>query len=253
MLGAPSTTRGVRGRPPAPRPGSGTAATFATHRPGSGRRPPRRRGRRTVRRGRPVRLARRGPLTAPAHSAASMGLAHRVIPTALAPTRRDPRWVGPLIAGRRAIARPAGRRAGTVRTSTTVAPGPPSPGAALHHRDPDPAVRVTTTIAPMPPSPGAARHRREPDPDPAVRAVPMDRAPVRIASPGSGRRPRPIPTCLAPTRSWSPVAAPSRRRSSRSGPRSGCWSSPSGARPSNASSSTRRACGSRSSRSKAGR
>ena len=95
-------------------------------------------------------------------------------------------------------------------------PRPPSRGAARHHRDPGP-VRTSTTVAPgrralAPPATAASRTRTRPS------GRPSDPAPVRIASPGSGRRRRPIPTCSAPTRSSSPAAARSRRRSSRSGP-----------------------------------
>ncbi len=60
-------------------------------------------------------------------------------------------------------------------------------------------------------------------------------------------------TCSGPTRSSWPDVVPSRRRSLRAGRRSGCSSCRSAARRSNASSSTPRASGSPSSRSRAGR
>ena len=85
---------------------------------------------------------------------------------------------------------------------------------------------------------------------PADRGSPpaQDRRPG--LGPGSRSRHQ---TCSVPTRSSSPVAARSRRSSPPAGPRSGCWSCPNDATPSNSSSSTPRGCASRSSRSKAGR
>jgi len=67
-----------------------------------------------------------------------------------------------------------------------------------------------------------------------------------------GSRP-PISSRSARTRRSSPAADRSRRRSPRADPRSGSSSLPSVGRPSSGSSFTRRACGSRSSRSTAGR
>jgi hypothetical protein len=68
----------------------------------------------------------------------------------------------------------------------------------------------------------------------------------------SGRRSR-HPTCWPTTRSSLPGVDRSRRRSSRAGPPIGCSSSRSAVRRSSASCFTRRASGSRSSRSRAGR
>ena len=92
----------------------------------------------------------------------------------------------------------------------------------------------------------------------SVRRLPPA-APLRARAGLAGRTVPPArrrlrrPTSSVKTRSWSPGAIPSRRRSSPDARRSGCWSYHSVARPSRRSSCTPPTCASRSSRSKAGR
>jgi len=134
-------------------------------------------------------------------------------------------------------------------------------------------VRVTIALDPRPPvAPDVSRHlgggRSVPDPAPVARtAVPSsaDRPPGD-RRPGvahrfhpatrTGALPTPAhnPTCSIrrPTSS-SPVGVRSRRPSSPAARLVDCWSSRSAGRPSRRSSSTQRACASRSSRSRAAR
>ena len=110
--------------------------------------------------------------------------------------------------GRRRLRRPA------VPATTTAAPGP----------------RGASAVRPAPATPARVRSGRRGAPG---QAVPGGRSQVRIgrtSRPDSDRHHRRIPGCSAPTKSSSPVAARSRRRSSPSGRRSACSSSRSGAR-----------------------
>ena len=151
--------------------------------------------------------------------------------------------------------RPAARR--DRRRPTDRPPGPRRATAT------DPARRAPRRATGYDRAPGPAGRRpyqrpaRRPPGRPAMPTAarcgrPHGRQPFDPA-----RRPAAGPTALpsrrrsAPTRSWSPVAARSRRRSSPRGRRSACWSSRSVGTRSRSSCSTRRACASRSSRSKA--
>jgi hypothetical protein len=91
-----------------------------------------------------------------------------------------------------------------------------------------------------------------------VRRGQVGRLPASLARPRTltGRqrdRPSITPTCLARTRSWSPVATRWRRRLPPVGRPCGCWSCPSAGPPSTTSSSTPRPCAFPWSKSKAGR
>jgi len=167
--------------------------------------------------------------------------------------------------GRRSVGTPATGRGPAAsrpvdedRPVTTARPSDPeaSPGG-----DPVRAIgpRVSA-IAPAADNHGSAarRHDRRSGRDRVGRRV----ADVRPDNRAHGRAnrdrtsaalSRPRPTCSVRTRSSSPVVARSRRRSSPDVPLVCFSSSPSVARRSSGSSSTRRACGSPSSRSKAER
>ena len=167
--------------------------------------------------------------------------------------------------------RPAPRRPAAVRRAPRC---PAAAGLPAHRSTParprrrrDRAVRVAGT--------GGRRRRRRP----GVRRAPAaaaarDRArpagarsapvwgrapPVRRSRAPAALRPtavvrrRPVARARPRTRSSSPAAGPWRRRSSPAARRSGCSSSRSAATPSRSSSSTRRACASRSWRSRAAR
>ena len=196
--------------------------------------------------------------------------------------RAAERWTS----GRRADTR-LGRTAaaGPSRRASGRGPRPrrPADGRAPRPRPPDgPTARRPPGHRRAPAAAAVAGpRRRRPDrghrvPTPGVEpirgaAAPWRRTadPPRAAGPPSGtargrRRPRPplgrrLPppprpgTCWPRTRSSSPAGARSRRRSSPVGRAAACSSSPSAGRPSSSSCSTRRACGSRSSRSRAAR
>ena len=88
--------------------------------------------------------------------------------------------------------------------------------------------------------------------DPGSRAVPDHGAHSSSDPASSVRHDRPChrPRLSVRTRSWSPAVGPSRKPSSPTARRSACWSSHSDGQPSRSLCSTRRICGSPSSRSR---
>ena len=140
-------------------------------------------------------------------------------------------------------AQPATDRPATARLSAGVEAAVQASHARVH-RGPAPAPFDRVAI-----SPGATGSID----DRSARVTSPPGARDRSAT-GPGLRPHcRRRTCLAPMRNSSQVGDRSRKRSPRDGPRSGCLSSRSAANRSRNWCSTPRACGSRSSSSKAGR